>query len=88
MTGSTNVASQEQAAARPSSRNIVWTVLRAAGSVAALVAIYYGASPAVSVLRKSPGARRRRRQQVRPQGGRPGLALYGSGMCLDGWARG
>ena len=41
MTGSTQVASQEQAEARPSSRKIVWTVLRAAGSVAALVALYY-----------------------------------------------
>jgi voltage-gated potassium channel len=41
MTGSTKVAPQEQAAARASSRKIVWTVLRSAGSVAALVAVYY-----------------------------------------------
>jgi hypothetical protein len=41
MTGSTQVAPQEQAEARPSSRTIAWTVLRAAGSVVALVALYY-----------------------------------------------
>jgi voltage-gated potassium channel len=41
MTGSTKMAPQERAAARPSFRKMVWTVLRAAGSVAALVAIYY-----------------------------------------------
>ena len=41
MTGSTQVASQQQAEARPSARTIVWTVLRAAGSAAALVALYY-----------------------------------------------
>jgi hypothetical protein len=41
MTGSTQVASQEQAAARPSFRTIAWTVLRAAGSAAALAAVYY-----------------------------------------------
>jgi hypothetical protein len=35
------VAPQEQAEARPSSGTIAWTVLRAAGSVAALVALYY-----------------------------------------------
>ena len=41
MTGSTKMAPPQQAAARASSRKIVWTVLRSAGSVAALVAIYY-----------------------------------------------
>ena len=41
MTGSTQVAPQEQAEARPSSRTIAWTVLRAAGSVAVLAALYY-----------------------------------------------
>jgi voltage-gated potassium channel len=41
MTGSTKVAPQGQAEVRPSSRKIVWTVLRSAGSVAALVATYY-----------------------------------------------
>ena len=41
MTGSTKMAPQEQAAARAPSRKVVWTVLRAAGSAAALVAIYY-----------------------------------------------
>jgi hypothetical protein len=41
MTGSTQVASQEQAEARPSSRMIAWTVLRSAGSAAVLVALYY-----------------------------------------------
>jgi hypothetical protein len=32
---------QDQPRARPSSRAIAWTVLRAAGSVVALIAIYY-----------------------------------------------
>jgi len=41
MTGSTKVAPQEQAQARPSSRKVAWTVLRSAGTVAALIAIYY-----------------------------------------------
>ena len=41
MTGSIKVAPQEQAQARPSSRKVAWTVLRAAGTVAALIAIYY-----------------------------------------------
>jgi voltage-gated potassium channel len=41
MTGSTKMALQEQAEVRASSRKIVWTVLRSAGSVVALVAIYY-----------------------------------------------
>ena len=41
MTGSTKVAPQEQALARPSARTVGWTVLRAAGTVAALIAIYY-----------------------------------------------
>jgi hypothetical protein len=41
MTGSTQVAPPEQAEAQPSTRKIAWTVLRAAGSAAALVAIYY-----------------------------------------------
>jgi voltage-gated potassium channel len=41
MTGGTKVTPQEQAEARPSSRNYVWTVLRSAGTVAALVALYY-----------------------------------------------
>ena len=41
MTGSTQVAPQEQAEARRSSRTIAWTVLRAAGSVAVLAALYY-----------------------------------------------
>jgi voltage-gated potassium channel len=34
-------APQDQPRARPSSRAIAWTVLRAAGSVAALIVIYY-----------------------------------------------
>ena len=57
MTGSTKVAPQEQAQARPSSRNVAWTVLRAAGTVAALIAIYYllpltraSAAPAVVTI--------------------------------------
>jgi voltage-gated potassium channel len=41
MTGSTKVTPQQEAEVRASSRKIVWTVLRSAGSVAALVAIYY-----------------------------------------------
>ena len=41
MTGSTKVAPQEQAQARPSSRKVAWTVLRSAGTVAALILIYY-----------------------------------------------
>jgi hypothetical protein len=41
MTGSTGVAPHGQVAARPSSGKVVWTALRAAGSVAALVALYY-----------------------------------------------
>lgn len=41
MTVATAVAAQAQADARPSSRRIVWTVLRVVGSVAALVALYY-----------------------------------------------
>jgi len=43
MTGSTQVAPQEQAGARPSPppRKIAWTVLRAAGSAVVLVALYY-----------------------------------------------
>jgi hypothetical protein len=41
MTGSPHVAPPEQAEARPSSRTIAWSVLRAAGSAAALVALYY-----------------------------------------------
>ena len=41
MTGRTSVARPDQAEARPSSGRIAWTVLRVAGSVAALVALYY-----------------------------------------------
>ncbi len=41
MTGSTDVAPQDQVEARPSSGTVAWTVLRVAGSVAALVALYY-----------------------------------------------
>lgn len=41
VTGSAGTAPQGQAAARPSSARITWTVLRVAGSVAALVAVYY-----------------------------------------------
>jgi voltage-gated potassium channel len=41
MTGSTGVAPRDQVGARPSSGMIAWTVLRVAGSVAALVALYY-----------------------------------------------
>ena len=43
MTGpaTTSSAPPGQPQARPSSRKAVWTVLRAAGSVAALVALYY-----------------------------------------------
>jgi len=41
MTGSTKVAPQKQAQDRPSARKVAWTVLRAAGTVAALIAIYY-----------------------------------------------
>lgn len=43
MTGpaTTASASPGQPQARPSSRTVAWTVLRAAGSVAALVALYY-----------------------------------------------
>jgi hypothetical protein len=41
MTGSTQVGPQEPVEARPSSRKIAWTVLRASGSAAALVALYY-----------------------------------------------
>jgi len=57
MTGSTKVAPQEQAQARPSSRKVAWTMLRAAGTVAALIAIYYllpltraSAAPAVVTI--------------------------------------
>jgi len=41
MTGSTGVAPQDRVEARPSSGKVAWTVLRVAGSVAALVALYY-----------------------------------------------
>ena len=41
MTGRTSVASPDRAEAWPSSGRIAWTVLRVAGSVAALVALYY-----------------------------------------------
>ena len=41
MTGSSGVAPQNQVEARPSSGTVAWTVLRVAGSVAALVALYY-----------------------------------------------
>jgi voltage-gated potassium channel len=57
MTGSTGVAPHDQVKARPSSGHIAWTVLRVAGSVAALVALYYllpldrfSTSAAVTVL--------------------------------------
>ena len=41
MTGRTSVAPPDRAEARPSSGRIAWTVLRVAGSVAVLVALYY-----------------------------------------------
>ena len=41
MTAPAGTAPQDQAEARPSSGRITWTVLRVAGSVAALVALYY-----------------------------------------------
>ena len=41
MTVPASTAPQGQAEARPSSRRITWTVLRATGTVAALVALYY-----------------------------------------------
>jgi hypothetical protein len=41
MTAPASTAPQDQAGARPSSGRIAWTVLRVAGSVAALVALYY-----------------------------------------------
>jgi voltage-gated potassium channel len=41
MTGSTGAAPQDRVEARPSTGKITWTVLRVAGSVAALVALYY-----------------------------------------------
>ena len=41
MTAPASTAPQGQAGARPSSGRIAWTVLRVAGSVAALVALYY-----------------------------------------------
>ncbi len=41
ITGSAGTGPQDQVAARPSSGRITWTVLRVAGSVAALVALYY-----------------------------------------------
>jgi hypothetical protein len=41
VTGSTGVRPQGRAAAGPSSGKVVWTALRVAGSVAALVALYY-----------------------------------------------
>jgi voltage-gated potassium channel len=41
MTGSTGVAPHDRVGARPSSGKVAWTVLRVAGSVAALVALYY-----------------------------------------------
>ena len=57
MTGRTSVALPDQAEARPSSGRIAWTVLRVAGSVAALVALYYllpldrsSAAAAVTIL--------------------------------------
>jgi len=57
MTGRTSVASPDRAEAWPSSGRIAWTVLRVAGSVAALVALYYllpldrsSAAAAVTIL--------------------------------------
>jgi len=57
MTGRTSVAVPDRAEARPSSGRIAWTVLRVAGSVAALVALYYllpldrsSAAAAVTIL--------------------------------------
>ena len=57
MTGRTSVALPDQAEARPSSGRIAWTVLRVAGSVAVLVALYYllpldrsSAAAAVTIL--------------------------------------
>jgi voltage-gated potassium channel len=41
VTGSASTAPHDQAGAHPSSRRIAWTVLRVAGSVAALVVLYY-----------------------------------------------
>ncbi len=41
MTGSTGVAPQDQVEGRASSGTVAWTVLRVAGSAAALVALYY-----------------------------------------------
>ena len=41
MTGSTGVAPQNRVEAHPSSGKVAWTVPRVAGSVAALVALYY-----------------------------------------------
>ena len=57
MTGRTSVAPPDRAEARPSSGRIAWTVLRVAGSVAVLVALYYllpldrsSAAAAVTIL--------------------------------------
>ena len=57
MTGRTSVAPPDQAEVRPSPGRIAWTVLRVAGSVAALVALYYllpldrsSAAAAVTIL--------------------------------------
>ncbi len=41
MTGSAGVAPQDQVEARPSSGRVTWTVFRVAGSITALVALYY-----------------------------------------------
>jgi voltage-gated potassium channel len=41
MTGSTGAAPQDRVGARPSFGVVAWTVLRVAGSAAALVALYY-----------------------------------------------
>ena len=61
MTGSTGVAPQDQVEGRASSGTVAWTVLRVAGSAAALVALYYllpldhSSTPAA----RSPGNRDR-----------------------------